>query len=276
MADLIITLLAAGYVSCIAGDIGKVVKDDGVALTALLGYDNTLRKWWISSDAIVVTGSVMTITAGTGAGTSTITGPDSGYCEHEDIKSRLIIASTDASYDTQIISAGIEASEYIDEKLRPYISPNLQSLVLKLADYVNCGTDEIGMTVRDDDVEIGTLEEYNNTTRTWVIRCKSTVAKILANSVVAVWGGTGYGVANADTAAPTEDDEPFIFLQVPLTANAAKIPDEIANICADLGAGIFKRRHQPQDMDAGWWAQGIRKLDEFIKGNFFKGTINFV
>jgi len=49
-------------------------------------------------------------------------------------------------------------------------------------------------------------------------------------------------------------------------------PDMINVIAADLASGIFKRRHMPQDMDLGWWGQGLRKLDDYIKNTYHKGV----
>ena len=65
-----LVLKSAGYVNCVAGDIGKQVKDDGANVGLLMAYDNTLRKWWINTYSVIVTSSVMTIAAGTGAGSS--------------------------------------------------------------------------------------------------------------------------------------------------------------------------------------------------------------
>lgn len=67
----IVTLQSGGYVSAIAGDIGKMVVDDGGNTGNLLDYDNTNRRWWVRWNSTIATGSAMTITAGTGAGTST-------------------------------------------------------------------------------------------------------------------------------------------------------------------------------------------------------------
>ena len=61
----------ATYTSCVSGDIGKAVLDDGGAFGTLLAYDNTLKKWWVrtGSATTAASGSAITITAGTGAGT---------------------------------------------------------------------------------------------------------------------------------------------------------------------------------------------------------------
>ncbi len=67
----VMTLQSGGYTSAIAGDIGKMVVDDASNTGNLLDYDNTNRKWWIRWNATIATASAITITAGTGAGTST-------------------------------------------------------------------------------------------------------------------------------------------------------------------------------------------------------------
>lgn len=43
----------------------------------------------------------------------------------------------------------------------------------------------------------------------------------------------------------------------------------------DIAAGIFKRRHMPQDMDQGWWAQGIKKLENYITATYKVPTVYF-
>jgi phage gp36-like protein len=70
------------------------------------------------------------------------------------------------------------------------------------------------------------------------------------------------------------------YTNVPLTS---PYPDEVRYACADIAASIFKRRMMPEDvtlrgalqpdqlnqMDAtGWFALGIRKLEQFIKSKF--------
>ena len=65
-----IFLQAGGYVSCIAGDVGKMVTDDAANLGLLASYDNATRMWLVQTIVDVTVGSVMAITAGTGAGTS--------------------------------------------------------------------------------------------------------------------------------------------------------------------------------------------------------------
>jgi hypothetical protein len=50
----------------------------------------------------------------------------------------------------------------------------------------------------------------------------------------------------------------------------------LTEITSDIGAGIFKRRQMPQDMDTGWYAQGLKKLSEYIDTTYKKGTFVFI
>lgn len=68
----LISNLAAGYTDCVAGDLGKVVTDDAAAIGTLYAYNNTTRVWTVKLylPHETAAGSVMAITAGTGAGTT--------------------------------------------------------------------------------------------------------------------------------------------------------------------------------------------------------------
>lgn len=259
----IITLIAAGYTNCVAGDIGKQVQDDTVEIGVLLGYNNTTREWWIDATTIVVSGSAMTITAGTGAGTSVTV----YYCTVQNVKDRLLI--TVATYDTEIALAIQEAERYIDEALRKYLSYR-QTVTLKETGYVNCVSTDIGKEVLDDEVKVGELLDYNNTTRIWKIKTTLTIA---INSELIIAGRLRGEAVGASTDDVTEAESPiFIFKTLPLSAT---IPDQIAVICADLAAGIYLRRKEPEDFDKGWWMQGLKKLEDFIKNNWHKGVVAF-
>jgi len=65
-----IITFGATYTNCVPTDIGKMVKDDGTDTGNLLDYDNTAKKWWIRYTSQIASGSAMTITSGTGAGTT--------------------------------------------------------------------------------------------------------------------------------------------------------------------------------------------------------------
>jgi hypothetical protein len=47
----------------------------------------------------------------------------------------------------------------------------------------------------------------------------------------------------------------------------------ILDIVGDIAAGLFKRRKMPQDMEQGWWGQGLKKLEMYIKVTYFKGSV---
>lgn len=66
----ILTLQSSGYTNAVPTDIGKTVRDDGVNTGPLLAYNNTNRKWWIRYGSTIASGSAMTISGGTGAGTA--------------------------------------------------------------------------------------------------------------------------------------------------------------------------------------------------------------
>jgi hypothetical protein len=54
-----------------------------------------------------------------------------------------------------------------------------------------------------------------------------------------------------------------------------EIDSALFDAILDIAAGIFKRRHMPQDMDQGWWAHGIKKLNDYITATYIKSTIYF-
>jgi hypothetical protein len=71
----VLTFQASGYTNCVSSDITKPVVGGTTGDTGqLLFYNNTLRKWWVRSDAAdddFPQSESITITGGTGAGTTT-------------------------------------------------------------------------------------------------------------------------------------------------------------------------------------------------------------
>lgn len=61
---------AGGYVNCVPGDIGLPVVDTGVGVGVLVAYNNVTRTWIVSSVTGFAVPDNITITLGTGAGTS--------------------------------------------------------------------------------------------------------------------------------------------------------------------------------------------------------------
>jgi len=72
LANQLLTIAVGGYVNCVAGDVGKQVQVDGEEFGLLDSYDNPTRVWRVSTGRLIPAGSAITITAGTGAGTSTV------------------------------------------------------------------------------------------------------------------------------------------------------------------------------------------------------------
>jgi hypothetical protein len=100
-----VTLAAGGYVNAVAGDIGKVVSYSGGTPTdtgTLLAYDNTNRKWWITTTTDYTwsnTATALVIASGTGTGTPSVAGtveavlPTTGF--KLQIRMKTIVAATD-------------------------------------------------------------------------------------------------------------------------------------------------------------------------------------
>lgn len=71
---------STGYTSAVAGDVGKtVVGGTSGATGVLVSYDNTLRKWLLTTSSTFTDGEAITITTGTGAGTLLATASQTGY-----------------------------------------------------------------------------------------------------------------------------------------------------------------------------------------------------
>ena len=192
-----------------------------------------------------------------------------GYCTVAQIGKRSLMSDAEITTQTAYLElAGTEASRMIDEKLRPFKSC-AQTLILKADGYVNCMASDIGKAVLEDGVAKGDLISYVNTTRTWKVKGNWTFT---ADSTITISNGVGTGITSA-ASTDIEIKEPFIFYNIPLTA--AYIPDIIKEICADIGAGLFKRRTKPELFDQGWLNQGYTKLAEFIRANWYQGTFKF-
>jgi hypothetical protein len=75
-----IEFLSTGYTSAIAGDIGKtVVGATSGATGVLVSYDNTTRKWLLTTSDDWTDGEAVSITTGTGAGTLIASDAQTGY-----------------------------------------------------------------------------------------------------------------------------------------------------------------------------------------------------
>lgn len=260
-----IITLVAGWTNCVAGDITKQVKDDGVEIGVLLGYNNTSGEWWVDTTVLVAGNSVMSITDGTGAGTTVAY---SGYCTIAQIKERCLV--TGAAQDAELESCGMEASRQVDELIRPYLTER-QTVTLNESGYVNCSRTDVGKQVLDDEVVVGELLTYNNTTRIWKIETTTTIADASELKIQGTLRGTASGASTDDV---TESESPtFIFKTIPLVAI---IPTQITHITADFGAAIFLKRYLPDKYQDEWRISATQKLKEFIAQNWKQGIINFV
>lgn len=85
---LYVTMEAAGYTNCVAGDKGKVVTDDGTAIGILCDYNNTTRVWTICAYNFTqpAGASAFAITTGTGAGTSVAAAPTRAPERQQNVK----------------------------------------------------------------------------------------------------------------------------------------------------------------------------------------------
>lgn len=72
--------LSTGYTSAVVGDVGDTVVGGTSGATGTLdSYDNTTRKWLLTTTDDFTDGEAITITGGTGAGTLIASGAQTGY-----------------------------------------------------------------------------------------------------------------------------------------------------------------------------------------------------
>ena len=85
---MLVTMEAAGYTNCVAGDVGKVVNDDGVGIGILCAYNNTTRVWTVCTYnfAQPAAASAFTIAAGTGVGTTVAAAPTRAPERQQNVK----------------------------------------------------------------------------------------------------------------------------------------------------------------------------------------------
>lgn len=204
------------------------------------------------------------------------------YVYLEDVKERLLIQSTDTTYDAAISKVALEATYLVDSILYYYTASleetntknpiywRTQVLTLINTGFVICTSSDIGKYVKDDGVEIGTLLTYDNTLRKWWIKTTST---ILVNSVMSITNGTGAGTAQANSSMDA-------------------LPPIISAIAADFTASIFKRRMFPDEVkirgdfipptedtmiDAqGWYALAFKKIQSFIRSTYGKPKFKLI
>ena len=202
-----IILLAAGYTDCVPGDIGKQVKDDGGEIGLLKAYDNALRRWFIDTALTIVSGSAMTITAGTGAGEA----DRQTYCTKTFMpleKPTNVVATAISGIEIEITFKDNTLDEIrhrVERRLDAggwalvvNLEPNREffrdgGLFLKAAGYTDCVPGDIGQMVQDAGANLGLLVDYDNIRRRWLIDTGGDI--VAADAAMTITGGTGAGDA---------------------------------------------------------------------------------
>lgn len=202
-----IILLAAGYTDCVPGDIGKQVKDDGGEIGLLKAYDNALRRWFIDTALTIVSGSAMTITAGTGAGEA----ERQTYCATTFMplqKPTNAVATAISGIEIEITFKDNTLDEIrhrVERRLDAggwalvvNLEPNREffrdgGLFLKAAGYTDCVPGDIGKMVQDAGADLGLLVDYDNIRRRWLIDTGGDI--VAADVAMTITGGTGAGDA---------------------------------------------------------------------------------
>jgi hypothetical protein len=108
---------SGGYTNAVAGDIGKMVNDDGVDFGTLLEYNNDKLYWVVrtGSSTTMASSSVVTIDSGTGAGTTNIISR-TGECLHPNL---YTLGTMDpATPRLYIVQDGAKLTDYADSN--PY------------------------------------------------------------------------------------------------------------------------------------------------------------
>jgi len=213
-----IILIAAGYIDCVPGDIGKQVKDGGVAIGLLKSYDNTLRRWFIDTAEVVANGSNMTIADGTGEGTA----ERQTYCAKtfmplekptevvatpiSDTKIDLMFKDNSETESWNRVERRLDAGAWgLVKDLEPnreFFRDQSHVLMIAVAGYAECGISDIGKQVKDDGGEIGVLLSYNNATYRWTIDSETIIAD---GSVMTITDGTGAGDADGASVGIVAD-----------------------------------------------------------------------
>lgn len=207
-----IILLAAGYIDCVPGDIGKQVKDGGVAIGLLKSYDNTLRRWFIDTAEVVANGSNMTIADGTGEGTA----ERQTYCAKTFMpleKPTDVVATAISGIEIELTfkdNTLDEIQHRVERKLDDggwtlvvNLEPNREffrdgGLFLdKALAYTDCVPGDIGEMVKAAGVNLGLLVDYDNTRRRWLIDTGGDTVALGAAMTIPT--GTGAGTATIAT-----------------------------------------------------------------------------
>jgi hypothetical protein len=129
----------ATYTNAVVGDIGKtVVGTTSGATGVLISYDNTAKEWVISTTEDFADGEAVTITTGTGAGTTDADTPQTGYIgpytfpTSPAVRKFLGVTSltegqifgTEPIYTTDLDDYGIHLNDYMSSRVYVGGRPN--------------------------------------------------------------------------------------------------------------------------------------------------------
>jgi len=211
---------AAGYVNCVAGDIGRTVTGSVSGHTGLLvAYDNTKRIWTVATIQTFQTTDVCTCGGGTGVGTITtlvhltlpllnyvacvaadttrvvtaspsgatglLLGYDNGASTLQRVWTVAVLTGTFLTTDSVVVTAGTGSSG-------GSLLTAVTAYTNACDEYISCVASDIGKPVwgSTSNTYVGTLVSYDNTNRIWNL---STAVTFAAGDILVIVGGTGFG-----------------------------------------------------------------------------------
>lgn len=145
--NTVISFPETGYTPCIETDLTKQVVDDGAEIGALVGYDNNLRKWFLTTASTVAGGSLVQLTLGTGTGTteydSALRTVDYSYSFGgvQTIKDIIVIVLNEAG---MTLNATIQDDGIIDT-FKPFFATNVVDMPSLASMLVNSSVNNIGL-----------------------------------------------------------------------------------------------------------------------------------
>ena len=251
----LVTLQESAYTSCIASDIGKQVQDDTTEIGALLAYNNTTRKWWIRTVSTVTNGSSMTITSGTGAGTSSAF-DNTG----EDLFANVYTLGTiESGTDIYIYQAGA--------KITAWWSAGHIDILVKVKEF-GSEIDEANITVYGrvytdfydyfeidlsaggrNAVPLATADDLDNqTTVATVLNLTDTIKVMFVNGTIPYSGASGdspvkhkviHGQTSHATAFILNDSSPFVLANIEGTFQSSEVIEILEEVPFDAQTVLF-------------------------------------
>lgn len=195
----------ATYVNCISSDIGKVVVGGSTGDTAnLLYFNNTTKKWWVrcvAADDLFDTAESVTITSGTGSGTTS-----GASASGEEIFSNIYsLGSIESGTDLYVIQDGIRivswwSSGHIDVLIRVKEAGSLINngyllvFARKWTDFYDVYSLDVSTGGRNA-VPIATADDTQNQTATTTVANYNDITVTFVNGTLSYDGGSGTGLA---------------------------------------------------------------------------------